>query len=62
MNIFLCVIFSQVQWHPDVNKDSRAGEVFKSVRVAYEVSFDVSFLDLDVFNLLASIAHVLFCW
>uniref|UniRef100_A0A803MM89 J domain-containing protein n=1 Tax=Chenopodium quinoa TaxID=63459 RepID=A0A803MM89_CHEQI len=26
-----------LQWHPDVSKDSRAGEVFKSIHLAYQV-------------------------
>ncbi|KAJ0848646.1 putative DnaJ domain, Chaperone J-domain superfamily [Helianthus annuus] len=27
----------QMEYHPDVNKDSQAGEVFKGIRLAYEV-------------------------
>ena len=26
-----------LQFHPDVNKDSKAGELFKSIRCSYEV-------------------------
>ena len=29
--------FYSFQYHPDVNKDSQAGEVFKGIRLAYEV-------------------------
>ncbi|GAB2266811.1 hypothetical protein Dimus_001801 [Dionaea muscipula] len=30
------------KWHPDVSKDARAAEVFKSIRLAYEESSSVS--------------------
>lgn len=33
-----CILGLLLQFHPDVNKDSRAGELFKSVRCSYEVS------------------------
>lgn len=34
----LTIIFVRMQYHPDVSKDSRAADLFKSVRHAYEVS------------------------
>lgn len=41
------------QFHPDVNKDARAGERFKSIRCSYEVS--IAIIKLCFFP---SIAHI----
>lgn len=32
------VFLSLLQWHPDVSKDAEAGEVFKNIHLAYQVS------------------------
>lgn len=34
----LMYFFSELQYHPDVSKDSQAADAFKSIRHAYEVS------------------------
>lgn len=34
----LCILTSWLQYHPDVSKDSQADEVFKNIRLAYDVS------------------------
>lgn len=59
----LCILTSWLQYHPDVSKDSRADEVFKNIRLAYDVS-DATIL---FFNSLisASVKEILTkysCW
>ena len=44
MNV-LCLYCLRSQWHPDVSKDSQAGEVFKCIHLAYQVS--KSFFSVD---------------
>lgn len=45
-----CIDMFWLQYHPDVSKDSQTGEVFKSIRRAYEVSNPYSSLCFLIHN------------